>query len=57
MRKINIVRDDLKYGLHYAERPKEDLILIFNKRLYRQPLNNKVGIHFEKSMFFKTLKK
>ena len=39
------------------ERPKEDLILSFNKRHYRQSLNKKFGTHVENYMAFKTFKK
>ena len=38
------------------ERSNKGPILSFNKRLSRQSLNKKFGIHFEKSMVFKTLK-
>ena len=38
------------------ERHNEDLILNFNKRFYRQILNEEFGTHVQKSMVFKTLK-
>ena len=39
------------------ERPNQGPVLIFNKRLYTQPLNKKFAIHVEKPMIFKNLKK
>ena len=39
------------------ERPNEGPILNFNKRLYKQSLNKKFGIHVEKSIVLKILKK
>ena len=38
------------------ERSNKGPILSFNERLSRQSLNKKFGIHFEKSMVFKTSK-